>query len=110
LGGGVIISVRDYQKEERRTQMKPEKVHRLENGQRQILFQVWEFEGDIYEMSMYMVEDDGSGECKAQVIRAKYYSVGTTRLLELLEAAGFEDVKRVDGAYFQPVLVGTRKK
>ena len=109
-GGGVIISVRDYQKEERRTQMKPEGVHRLEDGRRDILFQVWEFDGDIYEMSMYMVEDDGSGECTTQVIRAKYYAVGTTRLLELLGEAGFDDVKRVDGAYFQPILVGTRKK
>jgi SAM-dependent methyltransferase len=109
-GGGVIITVRDYQKEERRTQMKPEGVHRLEDGQRYVLFQVWEFDGDIYEMSMYMVKDDGSGECMTQVIRAKYYAVGTTRLLELLEAAGFKDLKRADGAYFQPVLVGTRKK
>ena len=90
--------------------MKPEGVHRLEDGKRDILFQVWEFEGDIYEMSMYMVKDDGRAECKTQVIRAKYYAVGTTRLLELLEAAGFEDVKRVDGAYYQPVLLGTRKK
>ena len=110
VGGGVIITVRDYQKEERRTKMKPEGVHRLEDGQRYVLFQVWEFEGDVYEMSMYMVRDDGSGECRTQVIRAKYYAVGTTRLLELLEAAGFEDVKRVDEAYFQPVLVGTRRK
>ena len=108
-GGGVIITVRDYEKEERETQIKPEKV-RVENGNRCILFQVWEFEGAIYEMSMYVVEDDGSEECKTQVMRAKYYAVGATRLLELLAEAGFEDVKRVDGVYYQPVLVGTRKK
>jgi SAM-dependent methyltransferase len=110
VGGGVIITVRDYQKEERRTQIKPEAVHQLEDGQRSILFQVWEFDGDIYEMSMYIVNDDRSAECGTQVMRAKYYAVGTTRLLELLQEAGFEEVKRVDGAYFQPVLVGTRKK
>jgi SAM-dependent methyltransferase len=109
-GGGVIITVRDYEKEERRTQIKPEGVQRLEGGKRYILFQVWNFEGDIYEMSMYVVKDDGSAECMTQVMRAKYYAVGTTRLLELLKEAGFEDVKRVDEAYYQPVLVGTRKK
>jgi len=108
-GGGVLITVRDYDKEERCTQLKPEKV-RVEDGKRYILFQVWEFEGDIYEMSMYVVKDDGSAECKTQVMRAKYYAVGTTRLLALLAEAGFKDVKRVDGAYYQPVLVGTRKE
>lgn len=108
-GGGVLITVRDYEKEERQTQIKPEKT-RVENGKRYILFQVWEFEGEIYEMSMYIVKDDRSATCKTQVMRAKYYAVGTTRLLALLKEAGFEDVKRVDGTYYQPVLVGTRKK
>jgi SAM-dependent methyltransferase len=109
-GGGVIISVRDYEKEERQgIKLKPEGV-RVEEGNRYILVQVWEFEGEIYEMTMYVVKDDRSGECRTQVMRAKYYAVGTTRLLALLEEAGFEEVKRVDGALFQPVLVGTRKK
>jgi SAM-dependent methyltransferase len=107
-GGGVLITVRDYEKEKRQTQIKPEKT-RVEDGSRYILFQVWEFEGEIYEMSMYVVRDDRSATCKTQVMRAKYYAVGTTRLLALLEEAEFEDVKRVDGAYYQPVLVGTRK-
>jgi hypothetical protein len=71
---------------------------------------VWEFEGEIYEISAYIIKDDRSGVCSTQVMRAKYYAVGTTRLLELLEEAGFEEVKRLDGAYFQPVLVGTKKK
>jgi hypothetical protein len=61
-------------------------------------------------MSMYVIKDDRSGVCSTQVTRAKYYAVGTTRLLALLEEAGFEAVKRVDGALFQVVLVGTRKK
>ena len=108
-GGGLVITVRDYEKEARETQIKPEKV-RVEEGNRYILFQVWEFEGEVYEMSMYIVEDDGSAECNTQVMRAKYYAVGSTRLLELLEEAGFEDAKRVDGVYYQPVLVGTRKE
>ena len=108
-GGGVLITVRDYEKEERQTQIKPEGVH-VEDGNRYVLLQVWEFEGEIYEMSMYVVKDDGSAACRTQVMRAEYYAVGTTRLLALLAEAGFEDVKRVDGTYYQPVLVGTRKK
>lgn len=108
-GGGVIISVRDYEKEERRTQIKPERVG-VEAGTRYVLLQVWEFEGEIYEMTMYVIKDDRSGACSAQVMRAKYYAVGATRLLVLLEEAGFEEVKRVDGIHSQPVLVGTRRR
>jgi hypothetical protein len=108
-GGGVLITVRDYEKEERQTKIKPEGV-RLVDGTRYILLQVWEFEGEIYELSMYLIKDDRSGTCQTQVTRAKYYAIGTTRLLELLEDAGFEAVRRVDGAFFHPVLVGTRKK
>ena len=92
-GGGVLITVRDYEKEERVTQMKLGRV-RVEDGNRYILFQVWEFERDIYETSMYVVKDDGSATCKTQVMRAKYYAVGTTRLLDLLAEAGFKEVKR----------------
>jgi SAM-dependent methyltransferase len=108
-GGGVLITVRDYEKEARHTQIKPERVW-VENGSRYVLFQVWEFTGDIYEMSMYVVKDDRGGTCQTQVMRAQYYAVGTTRLLALLKEAGFEDVKRVDGAYYQPLLVGTKRK
>ncbi len=108
-GGGVLITVRDYEKEERQTQIKPENVQ-IEDGKRYILFQVWEFEGEVYEMSMYVIQDERSGECKTEVMRAKYYAIGTTRLLGLLKEAGFKDIKRVDGAYYQPVLVGTKKK
>ncbi len=109
-GGGVIITVRDYEKEARQgTQIKPGGI-RVENGKRYILLQVWDFEGEIYDLAMYLVKDDGNAECDTQVMRTKYYAVGTTRLMELLTEAGFEAVKRVDGAYFQPVLVGTRKK
>jgi SAM-dependent methyltransferase len=108
-GGGVLITVRDYEKEARHTQIKPEQV-RVENGSRYILFQVWEFTGDIYEISMYVIKDDRRGTCQTQVMRAHYYAIGTTRLLELLKEAGFEDVKRVDGIYYQPLLVGTKKK
>ena len=108
-GGGVIISVRDYEKETRETQLKPERVF-IENGVRHILMQVWEFDGDVYEMAMYLVKDDGILPCQVDVMRAKYYAVSTTRLAALLESVGFEDVKRIDKTYFQPALVGTKKR
>ena len=109
-GGGVLITVRDYEKEERRTQIKPERVHIAADGARHILLQVWQFEGEIYEMSMYVIRDDGRGGCQTEVMRAHYYAIAPDRLLTLLAEAGFTDVKRVDEVYYQPVLLGTRKR
>ena len=39
------------------------------------------------------------------VARTKYYAVSTIRLLELLREAGFENAQRIDGRFFQPVLI-----
>jgi hypothetical protein len=43
-----------------------------------------------------------------RVIRTEYYAVGTDRLIELMRDAGFNDVRRLDDRFFQPVLVGTK--
>ena len=43
-GGGCLITVRDYEREERgKNLVKPYGV-RVENGKRYLLFQVWDFE------------------------------------------------------------------
>lgn len=107
-GGGVIITVRDYDKVDRRgVHFEPEGV-RIENGQRYILFQVWEFEGDIYEISLYVVKDEGGPDCQTQVMRGHYYAIGTDKLMKLMEQAGYEQVERLDGVFFQPVIMGKK--
>jgi SAM-dependent methyltransferase len=107
-GGGVIITVRDYDAETRHgSQLKPYGV-RVAAGKRYVVFQVWEFKGDIYDVAMYFIEDDGLNECVTHVMRSKYYAVGTTRLIHLLEQAGYNQVTRLDGVYFQPIIIGTK--
>jgi SAM-dependent methyltransferase len=107
-GGGCLITVRDYDREERAgVQMKPYGVRDVA-GTRHVIVQVWEFHGSIYDLAMYFVADDGSPVCPAQVFRTRYYAVGTGTLMALLEAAGFRDVHRLDGRFYQPVLLGKR--
>jgi SAM-dependent methyltransferase len=107
-GGGCLITVRDYDREERSgVQLKPYGV-REEGGVRYVVFQVWEFHGDIYDLAMYFIEDHGGAACSTRVMRAQYYAVGTGKLLALLEQAGFRDVQWIDERFYQPVLVGTR--
>jgi SAM-dependent methyltransferase len=107
-GGGCLISVRDYDKEERSgVQVKPFGL-RVEEARKYLMFQVWEFHGLVYDLSMYFVEDRGTAECVTHVMRSKYYAVGTDKLMQLMSEAGFSDVRRLDGRFFQPVIVGTR--
>ena len=41
-------------------------------------------------------------------MRSRYYAISTEHLMELMREAGFAHVRRIDDAFYQPVLVGTR--
>ncbi len=108
-GGGCLISVRDYEQEERGANLVKHYGARIENDKRYVLFQVWDFVGDHYDLGFYFVEEDlRTLAVKTRVLRSKYHAVSTMRLCELMRAAGFEKVRRLDGVFFQPVLVGTK--
>ncbi len=106
--GGCLLSVRDYDREERSgTQVKPYGV-RAEGDTRYLVFQVWEFHGPVYDLAMYFVEDRGGPQCAGRVLRSRYYAVGTDTLLGLLRRAGFGHAERIDGRFYQPVLLAKR--
>jgi SAM-dependent methyltransferase len=108
-GGGCLITVRDYDREERGMGLvKPYGV-RDRDGVRYVIFQVWDFDGEVYDLAMYFVVDDGGARPATHVMRSRYYAVGTGRLLELMRRAGFASVERLDGPFYQPVLVGSRE-
>jgi SAM-dependent methyltransferase len=109
-GGGCLLSVRDYDQEPRGTSLvKPYGV-REEGGKRYVIFQVWDFVGQLYDLSMYFVIDDRSSEqLVTHVLRTQYNAVGTGRLLDLMRQVGFVETQRLDGRFYQPVLVGTRE-
>lgn len=108
-GGGCLITLRDYADEERgRGIVKPYGVREV-GDRRWLIWQVWDFDGDCYDYSMYFVEDDGrSDRLKTRVMRSRYYAIAPAALLELMGEAGFADLERLDGVFFQPVLAGTR--
>ena len=107
-GGGCLISVRDYAAMEPvRTRIVPFGVHH-ESGKRILIVQVWEYQGAHYDFHMYFVEDEGGPQASTRVLRSRYYAVSIARLLELMREAGYAEVARLDGHYYQPLLVGTR--
>lgn len=109
-GGGCLISVRDYAREVRGRNLVRPHGARIENGKRYVLFQVWDFDSDThYDFDFFIVEEDLSTlEVKTRVLRSRYYAIPTTRLATLMEEAGFEHVRRLDGVFNQPVLAGSR--
>lgn len=109
-GGGCLLTIRAYDKEARgRGIVKPYGI-REEGSKRYLIFQVWDFEGEQYVLSMYFVEDDMlSGAARTQVVRSRYYAIAPNHLLRLMEQVGFQEVRRLDDVFYQPVLVGTKK-
>lgn len=84
---------------------------RVEDGRRYLLFQVWDFDadGERYDLGFYFVEEDlHTRQVRTHVMRSRYYALSTDRLCELMRAAGFLQVRRIDDAFYQPVLVGTQ--
>ena len=81
-----------------------------QGGKRYLIFQVWDFEGEQYALSMYFIEDDmQSGAVTTQVMRSRYYAIGPNHLLGLIEKEGFAEVRRQNDVFYQPVLAGTKK-
>src|SRR5437588_184905 len=86
--GGCLLTVRDYDREERGTGLvKPYGV-REEGGKRYVIFQVWDFAGDIYDLAMYFVIDDGGWQPETHVMRSRYDAIGADRLMELMRRGG----------------------
>jgi SAM-dependent methyltransferase len=108
-GGGCLVTVRDYAEEARGSNLVKHYGARVENGKRYVLFQVWDFVGDHYDFSFFVVEEDlVTGLVHIHVMRSRDYAISTERLCELMQAAGFVQVQRLDGCFYQPVLVGSK--
>jgi SAM-dependent methyltransferase len=107
-GGIAIFSVRDYATIERKSpDVRPYGL-RYEEDNRLLAVQVWEWDGDHYDLRIYLTTESPEGQCETRVLRSRYYAVSIARLLALLSEAGFVDVQRRDQLLFQPVLLGRR--
>jgi len=105
--GQLILSVRDYAAfPPVPVRFYPYGVRAIEGG-KAIVFQVWEYQGEHYDLAIYVVFDYGD-RTDVRVFRSRYYAVTIARLMELLAEAGFVEVRRMDDVLFQPVIVALR--
>ena len=107
-GGLAVFSVRDYAAIERiNPDVRPYGL-RCEAGSRFLAVQVWEWDGDQYDLRVYLTSESPEGICETRVLRSRYYAVSIARLLSLLAEAGFVCAERRDDVLFQPVLLARR--
>ena len=111
-GGCCIITVRDYaqleRKDKHKKQMYPRLVHQTDTGQ-VVMFDVWDFDGNYYEITTYLVDDTGKDVAQTQVLHGgKYYCVEIPTLEKLFKEAGFREVHTLRDRFFQPLLVAKK--
>ena len=104
-GGICVVSIREYESIDLQTQRLHPYGLREAAGARWILFQLWDPHPPLYDTTMYVVEDR-AGDVRTHTMRATCYALPVPRLMELMREAGFGDVRRMDGAFFQPLVVG----
>ena len=111
-GGGCLISVRNYSTFDRisqDTRLVPRLTHQIEGG-RIILFDLWEFNGDMYQITTYILEELEGKDLKATAVRAgKYYCIEMDELEHLFLQAGFQKVITNRDRYFQPLLLAQKE-
>jgi glycine/sarcosine N-methyltransferase len=107
--GVAVYSVRDYINLVRTSpEVRPYGLH-YEGEERLLAVQVWEWEGDQYDLRMYLTRESADGKCSTQVLVTRYYAVTIDRLMGLMSQAGFVAVERRDDVLFQPVILGHKR-
>jgi SAM-dependent methyltransferase len=107
-GGGCLVSMRDYGPPPPSGTVEVWPYgERTWAGRRHLVRQVWSWRGPRYDLSFEFTPMDGAGD-PATIVKSSYLAIPVAGVAELMRAAGFRDVRRVDGRFFQPVLVGTR--
>jgi SAM-dependent methyltransferase len=108
-GGGCLISMRDYGAPPApgTVQIHPY-GERLWAGRRYRLRQVWTWQGPRYEVALEIAAADAVVAEPALILTTSYLAITPARVADLMRAVGLANVQRLDGRFFQPVLVGTR--
>ncbi len=107
-GGGCIVTVRDYQNinpEKQKNILNPRHVHNVPEG-KIVMFDLWEFDGDYYDLNMYLVKDNGKDELETIAMRSRYYCITTDKMESLMREVGFVSVQTLNDRFYQPVIIG----
>lgn len=108
-GGGCLTSMRDYGPPRPAGTIETRPYgERAWNGRRYDVRQVWTWQGPRYDVSFEITPLDG-GE-RTTVLTTSCLAIPVSRMQTLMRQAGFHDVARIDGRFFQPIIAGTRPR
>jgi len=106
-GGGGLSTLRDYGSPPPPGTVETHPYSaRSWNGRRYDVRQVWTWRGPRYDLSFEITPVDGAEP--ATVLTTSYLALPVARMETLMRHAGFHDVTRIDGRFFQPIVAGTR--
>ncbi len=109
-GGLFAASIRDYDSLlESRPSYSPPYIHQTERGQR-VSFQTWDWKGDNYRLTQYMIEDEGALRTSRFV--CEYRATRREELTGLLRRNGCGEVKWLfpeETGFFQPIVLAEKE-
>jgi SAM-dependent methyltransferase len=106
-GGGCVISMRDYASPPPpgTVEVRPYGAREW-NGERYLAEQEWRWEGDTYRLVLRIRAAGADGQGAPVEAETTYLAVPVDTVRRLMVDAGFADVQRLDGVYYQPLLLG----
>lgn len=105
-GGGILLSMRDYPTPPvAGTIEKRPYGERSWNGRRFYAEQEWRWQGSTYQLVLRIQSLDDASE--RLEVESTYLAVSVATVLELMTGTGLVNVERIDGVYYQPLLIGT---
>lgn len=113
-GGACLITIRDYDQEQRsaRNLVKPYGKAKIEKNKRYVAVQVWDFDlsdDRFYDFTLFIVEEDcTTKQIQTHAMHSRYYAITSEKLIQLMQKTGFEKVVRLTDAFYQPVFLGKR--
>lgn len=108
-GGIIAASIRDYDTLlDEKPPYSPPYIHETAAGRR-VSFQTWQWEGDCYRLTQYIIEDEAA--LSVSKFECAYRAVRRAELTELLSAAGCSDVKWLmpeESGFYQPIFLARK--
>ncbi|HUE86932.1 MAG TPA: class I SAM-dependent methyltransferase [Vicinamibacterales bacterium] len=105
-GGGVIISMRDYARMPPGTIEARPYGEREWKGRRYAAEQEWVWKGPTYDLTIRF-RSLGEGADDSIEFTTTYFAVPIEEVMQVMSSAGLADVERLDGEFYQPLLVGS---
>lgn len=108
-GGMFVASIRDYDELlKHKPPYSPPYIHKTEKGQR-VSFQTWEWDGDIYKLVQYIIEDEES--LKVNKFECSYRATRRSELTDLLLSYGCKEVEwkfPEETGFYQPIVIAKK--